>query len=230
MPSRRSRLLATVAASCAATGLVACASSGPVGSPSGTTQPTDTTVEAPSKRPTPTVPPSILPRSGEVDHTLTKPGTKLELGEPAYLKLEGGRKGQDSYVSAIVEVTVNEIRTGTAKDFANLKNAADFADHTPYYLESTNRILAFEGNRHTVLNADLDPIGEGRIGSLIAFNFDACTSTSYSLIDPIIGATREPCQVTAGVDGGTVTGAKYNGESSSSPYYKRPVTWGTSGG
>jgi hypothetical protein len=170
-----------------------------------------------------------LPPSGNAGQAITAPGTALAFGEPAYLEIEKGDKGSKYWSRSIVKVTVVEIRKGSEADLAKLENAAKFKGYTPYYIESENEIVFFEGARYSLPRVDLDPVGTGRTGSMFSIGgFEACKSSNFDTGVSPIGAKSKPCDIGVGVNGGVVTGARFDGESSSD-YAKKSVTWGDAG-
>ncbi|HRW19908.1 MAG TPA: hypothetical protein P5181_13800 [Dermatophilaceae bacterium] len=196
-----------------------------------TTQATTTSARTTSAAPTTAAGTGTSGRAVEVGdptQAITPPGTKLKLGEPAYLKVESGKPTDEYYTVAIVKVSVVEIRKGTNADFSQLKNASEFAGLTPFYLESTEEVVYFSsvGKYGSPDSISLDPVGGpgARVANIISFGggIGNCKSTTYER--PIVaGATRKPCTVTAAKTG-EVIGASYDG-SSSSDYHKSPVTW-----
>lgn len=161
---------------------------------------------------------------GDAQATITAPGTKLKVGEAATLVAESGKKSDTYYTKAIYKVTVTDIRQGSNADFASFSNKDKFVGVTPWYIESTNEIVYWEGSPYGSPNITLSAIlADGRkAGWVSAFgDFDKCKSTTIK--DREVGATFKPCTIAA-TKGEAVTGVRYEGDSSSD-YYKTPVIW-----
>lgn len=169
-------------------------------------------------------PTAPVTRGDEKAATITPPGTKLKIGEAATLMAESGKKGDSYYTKAIYKVTVTDIRQGANADFASFKNKEEFAGVTPWYIESTNEIVYWEGNQYGSPSVTLSGVrADGsKAGWVSAFgNFDKCKSTSFKTRE--VGDKAKPCTIAA-TTGAAVTGARYEGDSSSD-YYKAPVVW-----
>lgn len=161
---------------------------------------------------------------GDPKAAITPPGTKLKVGVPATLVAESGKKGDKYYTKAIYKVTVNEIRQGTNADFATFKNKAEFVGVTPWYIESTNEIVYWEGSPYGSPSLQLSGvIADGRKAGWVSAvgGMENCKSTSFKNRD--VGEKSKPCTIAA-TKGEAVTGARYDGDSTSE-YYKAPVVW-----
>ncbi len=235
MNSTRTRVAGAAIAVVAALAMTGCASSGGQGS-SGTRSPATsaaatsstssaaTSPSSPSSASTSATPTTVV-ATGRADQPITPPGTRLRLGQSAYLRIGTGTTKDKDASRAIVKVTVTRIRKGVNSDFDVLKNAAQFAGYTPYYIESTDEIVWFEGNRYSLPSVAIQPSGTGEIGTVVTYGgFTACRSATYDTTVSIVGAVRKPCDIAVAGSGGRVTGAAYDGPSSSA-YAKSPVTW-----
>ncbi|MCA0436391.1 MAG: hypothetical protein LCH98_07865 [Actinobacteria bacterium] len=168
--------------------------------------------------------PSAPITAGDPKAAVTAPGTKLKVGEPATLVAESGKKGDKYYTKAIYKVTVTDIRKGANSDFDGFSNKAEFAGVTPWYVESTNEIVYWEGSPYGSPSISLSGVlADGRkAGWVSAFgNFEKCKSTSFK--NRAVGESSKPCTIAA-TKGEAVTGARYEGDSTSD-YYKAPVLW-----
>ena len=120
--------------------------------------------------------------------------------------------------------TITDIRQGANSDFDSFKNKAEFVGITPWYIESTNEILYWEGSPYGSPSISLSGIrADGsKAGWVSAFgSFDKCKSTSFKTRE--VGETSKPCTIAA-TKGEPVTGARYEGDTTSD-YYKSPVVW-----
>lgn len=146
------------------------------------------------------------------------------MGQPATLLAESGKKGDKYYTKAIYKVTVTDIKQGTNADFATFKNKDEFVGVTPWYIESTNEIVYWEGSPFGAPSLSLSGVvADGRKAGWVSAigGFEKCKSTSFKSRE--VGEKSKPCTIAA-TKGEAVTGARYDGDSTSD-YYKAPVVW-----
>lgn len=192
MSAVRPRTAAPIAIAAAALALSACGGSGntsatlPVGtgssgdgssssSPSSPSSPSSASSSSKSTSVDPTAPITL----GDPKAAITAPGTALRVGQPATLVAESGKKGDKYYTKAIYKVTVTDIRQGTNADFATFKNKDEFVGVTPWYIESTNEIVYWEGSPYGSPSLSLSGVvADGRkAGWVSAFGgFDKCSA------------------------------------------------------
>lgn len=139
--------------------------------------------------------------------SLTAPGTTLKVGDTATIP-QGDEGGT-------VQVTVSKITEGSYADLANLKDADDYKDYTPVYVEYT--ITGTENSsvlEYSILD-DVDPITQdgNKAGSLVIFSgggqsFDKCDTNSFPK-DFGPGQTVKDCDIAMLADGQELGGAMF---------------------
>ena len=144
---------------------------------------------------------------GEGSTSLTSPGTTLKVGDQATIP-QGDEGGT-------VQVTVSKITEGSFADLANLKDADDYKDYTPVYVEYT--ITGTENSsvlEYSVLD-DVDPITSdgNKAGSLVVFSsggasFDKCDTESIPK-DFGPGDTVKDCDIAMLAEGQELGGAMF---------------------
>ncbi len=108
--------------------------------------------------------------------SLTAPGTELKVGDTATIP-QGDEGGT-------VSVTVSKITEGTFSDLAHLKDADEYKDYTPVYVEYTITGTANSSSlEYSMLDGFRPVLTDGRrAGSLVIVgtqSFDKCDANSF---------------------------------------------------
>ncbi len=198
-----------IAAGAAALLLSACGSSTDGVAAPGTTTPAATTTtaaaESTTKGSTPVAP------AGDV----TKPGTKLKVGERAVVPFKYGTEK-----TGTIAITVTAIEEGVNADLAKFGDKAKGI--TPVYLQVTVENVGGTdlGNSSLSLRA-LGADGKGT-GVVISGDTDKCVSKSAGKDFTTAGAKYQTCVLQGTREGTKVSAASYaNGDG----YDKSPVVW-----
>lgn len=179
--------------------------------------------------------PSAAPPAAD-GGTLSAPGTRLAIGEPAVTHRQAGQKGDSYYGYAVLRSTVTQIERGDPAVFQKFENAADFEGLVPYYVRAEHVILSVEGSPNDVMT----PLIRGRYsdgteaGGVVSFGGglrDVCGGDNFDEL--AVGEVATTCTVSLAEEGKqVVTGAQWagddraDGERDANPYYSNPVVWG----
>ena len=176
-----------------------------------------------------------------VNSTLTAPGTKLKVGEPAVTHTNTGKdKADPKYTEAVFTSTLTGVVAGTPEDFAKFKDAAKFAGQMPYFVSVSHRMDSLSrvslGISEPRVTAQLKDGSDAQ--SLIVFGaFDQCASTRFATpgtgdsLSLVVSSTMVSCQVFLAPAGDEVTTVEYTDTKyiyanySDNPYLKNPISW-----
>ncbi|MBB5958047.1 hypothetical protein FHS29_004655 [Saccharothrix tamanrassetensis] len=206
----------TIAAGAAALLLSACGSSTDGVAKPGTTTSAETTTTAASA----TASTAASATSGSSTAPVpagdvTKPGTKLKVGERAVVPFKYGTQK-----TGTIAITVNEIEEGANADLVKFGDKAKGI--TPVYIRVTVENVGGTDLAHSSLSLRaLGPDGKGT-GVIISGDTDQCESETAGRDFTTVGAKYETC-VLQGVREGTKAGAaSYN---NGDGYDKSPLVW-----
>lgn len=137
--------------------------------------------------------------------SLTAPGTELKVGDTA--TIPQGKEG------GTVTVTVSKITKGTFSDLAHLKDADEYKDYTPVYVEYTIKGTANSNSlEYKMLDGFRPVLTDGRrAGSLVIIGsqkFDKCDPNSFPKGFGE-GDTVTDCDIAMLADGQELGGAEF---------------------
>ncbi|MBS4753471.1 hypothetical protein KG112_11720 [Nocardioides sp. zg-ZUI104] len=182
-----------------------------------TTEATETPTESAETETSPVAPAAP---AGDV----TAPGTELAIGEPAVVPFTSGT---DS--SGTVEVTITEIKKGSADDLKPLNLGDRAAGLVPYYIQvNVKGVSGSETLAHTSINESIEgalPDGSRAQTLSIIGTFEPCDNVSFpgEFAD---GTSYTTCVPYLAQESTEVSSARYaQRDSEYSSYDGKPVVW-----